>query len=363
MIAYIAVDALLILFYLLTARRKEEVSEQQKKKINLFLILCFAVLFFISAFRGDFTMDYVGYEDIYNRYLNFSLSDIFTGRVSSYPEIGYVIFQYIVKTLFGNPLFIFVFSTILILVSHMNEINRNFPSHLLPLIIFVEMGNYYTSFNVMRQIMAVSIVIWSIRYIEQRKFIKYVIVIMIAATFHTSAIFMLPMYFLLNLRFGKAGVLVVIGGTAVVMIFLPQIVTLISKFYWDWYDIEGLLSSGYSYKNVVGPAFLSLVPIIKHLCSSKKEDDRRNIWLNGTYIYLALSILGLRVAMVSRIAMFFSIFATLAFTQAIYDIREKLSDSQKRSIFTIGVIGLVLLYGFVVKEGSGYDPYYFIWQR
>lgn len=363
MVAYVVVDVLLILFYLLTGKQKEDVSEQQKKRLSLFLILSFAVLFFISAFRGDFTMDYVGYEDIYNRYLNFSISDIFTGRVSSYPEIGYVIFQYVIKTIFGSPLFIFVFSTILILVSHMGEIHRNFPNHLLPLIIFVEMGNYYTSFNVMRQIMAVAIVIWGIRYIEQRKFIKYAIVIIIAATFHTSAIFMLPMYFLLNLRLGKLGVLVFIGGTAVVMIFLPQIVTLISKFYWDWYDIDGLLSSGYGYKNIVGPAFLSVIPISLHLLGDKNTDDRHNIWINGTYVYLALTILGLRVSMVSRIAMFFSIFAILAFTKAIYDIREKMSESNTRTVLSVGVVALILLYGFVVKEGSGYDPYYFIWQR
>ena len=89
------------------------------------------------------------------------------------------------------------------------------------------------------------------------------------------------------------------------------------------------------------------------------RDFKENIWINGTYIYLALSILGMQVSLITRFASFFSIFAVLAFSKSIYDIK----DRRERLVAVIIASALIILYGFAVRNGSGYDPYYFIWER
>lgn len=54
------------------------------------------------------------------------------------------------------------------------------------------------SFNIMRQTLAASVVYVSYFYLIQRKPIKYIICILIATMFHTTAIVLLPMYFVIS---------------------------------------------------------------------------------------------------------------------------------------------------------------------
>jgi len=55
---------------------------------------------------------------------------------------------------------------------------------------------YQMSFNILRQIAAMSILLYSIHYINKKAFIKYILLIFLAMSFHLTAIIFLPLYFL-----------------------------------------------------------------------------------------------------------------------------------------------------------------------
>lgn len=57
--------------------------------------------------------------------------------------------------------------------------------------------------DVIRQGVALSIFIYSLRFIEEKKFGKYVVYIALAVTFHFSAIVLIPVYFIRYLRFSN----------------------------------------------------------------------------------------------------------------------------------------------------------------
>jgi len=62
--------------------------------------------------------------------------------------------------------------------------------------VFFLLGFYY-----IRQLVAVSIALWSFRDIAERKLLRFLCWTSVAALFHVSALVMLPMYFLLNTDF------------------------------------------------------------------------------------------------------------------------------------------------------------------
>ena len=57
--------------------------------------------------------------------------------------------------------------------------------------------------NPMRNLIAVSIFLFSIKYLIQRRFIKYILIILFASLFHISTILIFPLYWLVKLSLGK----------------------------------------------------------------------------------------------------------------------------------------------------------------
>lgn len=58
---------------------------------------------------------------------------------------------------------------------------------------------YQMSFNIVRQVMTITVILYSIKFIEERKLIKFIFIILLASSFHTSALLFLPVYFVNDL--------------------------------------------------------------------------------------------------------------------------------------------------------------------
>ena len=84
---------------------------------------------------------------------------------------------------------------------------KNYP---LASILFMALV-FYFSFTYLRQMFAAAIIGLSIRYIIERKFLKYCAIIIVAFSFHNSAIIFFPMYFIANKKYSKARILLLMS--------------------------------------------------------------------------------------------------------------------------------------------------------
>jgi len=82
------------------------------------------------------------------------------------------------------------------------------------------------SYNIVRQGLAVTIIMYAVSYLIDGQKFKYVIFVLLAASFHSMSIICLPFVFLCKLNYK-----VIITGGIIVLLFLPSvdIVSLISK--------------------------------------------------------------------------------------------------------------------------------------
>lgn len=184
------------------------------------LIFLIAIKYSISTIKDNTTSTkklaiflgllgiFVGISDMlggYDRYIYSELFDETADRIrfGKYysnlllfyaNEIGYVFINYVVAFVTRNRyIFIFIY-TILIYTLFFFSIKRHCSNYAFALILFLGLV-FFFSFTYLRQILSVAIVWLSIKYIIERKFYKFLLMVLLAASVHNSAIIFIIMYF------------------------------------------------------------------------------------------------------------------------------------------------------------------------
>jgi transmembrane protein EpsG len=377
MIVYLSLDILILALGLFFAKNRLRVGKREVNSRSWFFILSSILLIFISSFRGDFSSDYSGYVDMYNRYMRYPLDSILSRGLFTYPEKGYLLFQYFVKEIFGDPIYLFILSSILIVAANMLHLFKYTTDDVLAVMLFLEAGVYYSSFNLMRQVMAAAIVVLGSKYLYERRLIPYLIIIIVASLVHTTALVMIPFYFFCTIRVGKKNIIFYALMFAAIALLLPYGVSFVQGYYWDWYNTSTAV--GYSWKNIVLPASIAGFAIVNYLVNrSDYEDDINSktrivtekhnilgnskktvsvdlnvIWLNATFLYLTFYLLGLQLRMAQRFASFFSLYAICFYA-------NQVTKSKYRNIIVLATIILLIAFGYITKTDF---PYYFIWSK
>ena len=167
--------------------------------------IAFLFLYFFSL------MIFVGVSDMlggYDRYIYGELFDNTADNIRNngsimsslifmeYPkELGYDFLNVLIALFTANRYVFILIVTVIIYSLTFVSFKRYMTNYPYAVILFLALMFFFT-FTYLRQILAVSIAWLSIRYIIDRKFGKFLLVIIIACSFHNSAIILFPFYFL-----------------------------------------------------------------------------------------------------------------------------------------------------------------------
>lgn len=156
------------------------------------IALC-AVLILFSGLRFKVGADYENYV--------FWWRDLASASYNIKVEPGHyliVLFTHSIGAGYQLQFLIYSFFTILLIALFIekNSINKE-----LSWLIFICIGPFYIStFNGMRQWLAVSLFAFSLIYVKKGQFSKYLIINLVATCFHYSSIIMIPVYFILKAK-------------------------------------------------------------------------------------------------------------------------------------------------------------------
>ena len=218
-------------------------SDRQIKNIRITLIL---ILVIISGTRYKIGTDYDHYTNIFN---------LIRSNQGSYVEFGYELFNY-PFFLFGDLgiyVLFFVSSTIIIF-SFDYFIKGNFDNnkYFMAWFLFLTTGILFSSFNAIRQYLAIAIFIFSLKDLYSKKYYRYLMMVLIAAQFHTSAyilLLILPMRILLNLNpkfFKKTVIFIYILSLVFLVLDFREILKMIWFVVpdrWQWYIVSDFFNS------------------------------------------------------------------------------------------------------------------------
>jgi hypothetical protein len=175
---------------------------------TLFQGLLVVWLSWFVSFGSGAMQDHWGYVIYYNSMADrdiLGLSQMLSGHISALLgsrtelEIGYTFLNILFNKMGFNAvgfLFSFALAANFLLIKFLYR--YKYPVFMV--LILICLGSYTQQANLVRQMMAVSIFLYSTKYIVQKNIQYYILSIFIGSLIHVSLLFLLPLYYLLNLK-------------------------------------------------------------------------------------------------------------------------------------------------------------------
>lgn len=329
-------------------------SNLRKNGRKVFLILTFAQMFVLLAFRsvsvGTDTETYIAMF----RAVRLGVD------IKQFEILNRVLMRVIVDLPYSEVLYLAIYA-FLTLACFYYFIYRNSEDVYLSVAIFSGMMYYYLCFNIMRQALAISIVAVAITEFLNKKPYKAVIVIFVAAGFHTSALIALPLFAfsIVKIKYTSKMFIGTIISCGVMAVFGRNIVSLFLNLFTDYknYIYSNLGDEGNYLNPLMYVIVLCLIMIIWKWGEGKKEDHFLLILMSiGTILYFA----SLQVEIVNRIVYYYTMSILIVLPNTIIRIRK----SKERVLCLYGAHLAVALYSIllVARKAHGIVPYSFFWQ-
>ena len=371
--------ALLMLFLWLTAGVDYQLSgssvvmkiRRNSTDVRVILIrFAFFVLWFLAAFRGlDVTNDFETYRNIYEKIAVFGPGSV--KRV----ETGYVILNEVFSRLFTNNEvgFRFFMATITAIGYGAVEqwIEQRAKSYGICLITY-----YYlidsTFMSATRQMFAAGIVLWALMFLEKRNskksFLIYILLVLIASTFHQSAIMFLIFPLLAKLKFTRNTTIsivlitVVLTGTNAVNKIVNQIGIGTNYLTSEIGNVANV--------SVISTLYVALL-VLQVFIDRKEEVNRDNCkeygeYQDGFYSYavilaLAVTIMSLRAPGMSRMAMYLQIVGLPYISNTIFKIKYPKAQLIIKCALGLAIWGYSAATLIYRPEWQHLWPYHFFW--
>lgn len=306
------------------------------------LMIIFTLLFAVSALRLNVGNDYLKYVEF--MHLVYSRAYVPT-------EIGFNALTYIVYYLCGfeNYLLVFAcfsFATIAFFMKAMYDQSKWFS---LSFILFMLLGLYFQSLSTVRYYLALSVALYSIKYVIQKDWPRFVILLLIGSLFHKSLLVVLVLYVLAQLKWNRRlYVLLLAGGIS--CLFLKDIYLKIVIFLYPSYKDTEYLTGGTSAANIIRCALVlafSLWMYRDHILGDRTGE----FYFICNLMALVLYVFGSFLPVISRVGYYLTVTQVLFVPYLI----KKIKDDRKRQIATVIVLALALGYFALYMRGAGND--------
>lgn len=283
-------------------------------------------------------------------------------------EIGYELFEYIISRFFNNVHWLHFF-TQLIIISGVYSFSKLFKdtSNWI-LVIFAFLCIYYNqSYNTVRQWLAISIYLFSIKYLLEEKFVKCYLICILSYSFHSSAIiiFIIPLiYKYIKTKNFKFKYLIIMSiGVIISFIFLDKISL--------WLIKIGVLSTKYEHYffNLEGDSsiimqILSRIPVLLGTLIFYKQLVKNNQINVLMFLFLIIDLViggigSSKFGYIGRCSLYFGVWQCAIISQLYNVIIKTVEKKYKFLILAIFIFILILYwyYCYIHRGFSGTYPY------
>lgn len=338
-----------VFFILFFGALKYDLKKNKKEKKGNFTIF---IIIFVLAFNYQMGSDWLNYQDFYDNFIpQIRFQDLYNGRdIPFLSEKGYILLNiFFYKLGFNYELFsgILMAVCIFIILRFAKKRSDNYFVAYYILIANILFG--FSMEPIMRQFLATSIVVLAFDYIEKKKFIKYSLLIILAAQFHNSAYLCIFFYFLDRFTIKRRKVLYLIIFSYLAVLMIPIIsekllsISALSKYmYYINHPLYGFRKISFS--RSVLKLLISLVYLYINFYSYQFSKKREKYLQNLSIIYCLFFILdGLPI--LQRLLPYFSV----GFAISISSIGELKTFSKKEIKLNhrrIGYINIIIIFMF-----------------
>lgn len=356
------VFTLLILWMFLAVQMSKKFEHKENRK-KIYCALIFIGTVFIMGFRSQYTAGvdtYRGYIPKFQLICNMTMVEV----IAKYGGKD-LLFQLVTKLftyISTNPqIYLFAISAF-VMGSYCYFVYKYSEMPLMSFVMYYALTYYTTCFQMLRHAVALSVLLYAYQFIKTKKLFPFLLIVMLAASFHISALFFIIAYPFSNNRIGKKQWVINAGVIFVCYFMKSDIFSLLTVFISGNERFEYYTSSDYvSQLSLTGTLILSVIYIASLLLS------QRNLVNTNEYKFLfnmsALSVSFMSMVLIigefHRISMFFGIYNTLLLPNIL-----KHSRINNKIVISMCIVCAMILYFLLfVLDNTGVRNYIFFWQE
>lgn len=256
-------------------------------------------------------------------------------------DFGFGIIQMLLKNYSTDPqtlIFITALITNILIVLILSRYSGFFE---LSTYVYITGGLFLVSMNGIRQVLAAAIIFTATRFIISGNWIMYFIVVLIAATFHQSALILLPIYFLVRYKAWSRATIILLFFSVIIVVGFDLFSSILFS------AIEDTQYGHYSNFNEGGANVIRVAvyaaPLVIAFLGREKL---RGIFPSSDYI-VNMALLGLIFMIIStqnwifaRFSIYFNLYQLILVSWVVQVFREK----EQRFIYYLLVICYFLYY-------------------
>ncbi len=281
------------------------------------------------------------------------------------PVIGednflFAFLQYWIRVAGGKAEAFIMITAIMTLVPVLLTFRKYAPDFLLAVFFYFTTGTYFITMNGIRQFVATGVVLMATKYLfspRKTDFFKFIVFILVAYFFHTSAIVLIPIYFVCRRKaWSPSTFMIIVAGMAVLIflnLFFPSFTKILedssfSLYSEGWFD--GMSSGGV---NILRLGFHSIPMILSavYYKELQKYGPLTDILVNMSVAHFAIFMVSLYDWLFARFAFYtytyMAILLSLIFSTA-------LKDNRRTALKFVLYIAFMF---FFFKDAAGADAY------
>lgn len=361
----------------------------QRNFKKYFIISSFMMIVLIAALRGtDIGKDLSGhYATNFVLIANTAWTDLVEFTSTGLYDIGFVVFCKLISFISKDPQCFIIATSLLTFGSIGRYIYRHSEDVILETFLLITSFLMFMYMTMIAQVLAIAIILFAIDYLNDKKYLKFILLVILASTFHGSAIICFIFILLSMLETRRKYIFIYIMLLGAGMITFDKIISIVTTYLmpqYRFYFMEGALHN--AEEQIVGSNLIQLLIYI--LCAvtgilslyyfnnSKSKQElmfkkysMENIkWLDtGFLVYLTLSTLVFRTMLIhgtviKRAGYYFYPFAFTLLCRG-------LGRFNARTRFVLKlIIYMAFLWFFITSEqrlgetNYGVYPYQFFWE-
>lgn len=345
---------------------------------KIYLIYAVGIMTILGALR-KYTIG-IDSEIIYYPYFNLVKNvDNFVQLGSLGIEFGFAVFLKLLSYISKDYQIFLIFTSLISFVTFGYFVYKNSEDVGISCIVFLLTANYFMELNVVRQSCAIAFIMLAYELYKNKKNLFALLLVLLATSFHSSAIIFLIVPFFKNIKFTKLNVYLLFIFTVILLIFLPQFVEFFSNLL---YKI-GLTSNknyvsyltnkvhGVSYidffslSEVVISLGIFLLGLYSYKLKNSLDFDKKNYKniLFFSYFYFLFNFLALRITVIRRAGLYFLPFSFVLYSNSLKLMKNKYNKFLINMIFMlcIGLRYVYMIFG-LAETLFGVLPYVFFWE-
>jgi transmembrane protein EpsG len=272
---------------------------------------------------------------------SFKVSNFTWDSIVKDKDFGFGILQMLLKTYSSDPqilIFITALITNILIVLILSKYSRFFE---LSTFVYITGGLFLVSMNGIRQVLAAAIIFTATRFIISGNWIMYFIVVLFAATFHQSALILLPIYFLVRYKAWSRATIILLFFSVIIVVGFDLFSSLLFSAIEDTqYGHYSNFNEGGA--NVVRVAVYAAPLVIAFLGREKLREilPSSDYIVNMALVGLIFMIISMQNWIFARFSIYFNLYQLILVSWVVQVFREK----EQRFIYYLIVICYFLYY-------------------